>query len=453
MMGPRAAAGVLGRFGRPFLLLWIAELVLATGGAVTDFAVHAWVYTRSGSLLSFSFVIAAGTLTTITVLFFSGFLADRIDRRTLILSADAFIVLAMGTLAGLAAGGALMVWHLYVFTIGAAVAGAFRGPAYRAALSSFLHNGNFSQAGGLLSMSVGVTGIVVPLVASGAMARYGLAGVLAINIVAIVLSALLVNAGFAVAPPARAPERASARPRWAGIKADLLRTVGFFREHKAMRILLVYCVVQGCFVALAANFITPLILARYTLHDLAVIMTCGGAGALLGAIPLFIPGIARRLAVGLLISDAALALCLIFVGIADSITQYSLCAFCAMFAGSAAAGCAHAIWMQKAPLERQGSIFALVEALALISVSVVTMLAGGLVDGILAPAFAPGGMWSGDAGHWPAADQGQGRGLALLFLACGVLGLVASLGGLAHKGIRNIDKAVPDGRQRTDMTI
>ncbi len=71
-----------------FLLIWSGQLLSTLGSGVTGFALGVWVFERTGSATQFSFVLLAATLPRILLSPIAGVVADRWDRRKLMMLSD-----------------------------------------------------------------------------------------------------------------------------------------------------------------------------------------------------------------------------------------------------------------------------------------------------------------------------------------------------------------------------
>ena len=74
---------------RRFLILWAGQLVSLTGSAVTSFALAVWVFQETGSATQLSIVYLATMLPNILISVPAGTLADRWNRKAVMLISDA----------------------------------------------------------------------------------------------------------------------------------------------------------------------------------------------------------------------------------------------------------------------------------------------------------------------------------------------------------------------------
>ena len=128
---------------------------------------------------------------------------------------------------------------------------------------------------------------------------------------------------------------------------------------------------------------------------------------------------------------------------ATSVTLYCALTFLSIAAACIADGSSNTLWMRKAPASHKASILALVHMTTVFTKAGALLGGGLLVDHLLEPAMAASGALAQVLGPW--LGVGKGRGIALLFVASGCIGLVLSLAALAWRRTRRIDFAHPDG--------
>ena len=147
----------------------------------------------------------------------------------------------------------------------------------------------------------------------------------------------------------------------------------------------------------------------------------------------------------LVVSSGAvlLSICVVAIGLATGATLYCLLSFLAIAAACMADGSSNTLWMRKAPASHKASILALVHMTTVFTKAGALLGGGLLVDHLLEPAMAASGALAQVLGPW--LGVGKGRGIALLFVASGCIGLVLSLAALAWRRTRRIDFAHPDG--------
>ena len=433
----------LPRLGRAFTWLWLSETAFDIAAALLGFALGVWVYQQTGSAEAFSLTLVSAALPALLAMPLAGGLADRFDRRWVIAGCDVASALLVIALTTLLLRHGLTVVHLYVFNAASAVVCALRRPSYQSAVGAIVEKRRLTQAYGLIGFTQALLQIGAPLAAGHLMARAGLEGVMAVELLMVLAGALMVFAALTRARRVlRAGRPARRLPVLQGVRANQAAAMAYFRAQPAMVALLAYVVLQEGLLALVSTMIMPLVLATHPSHVLGMVLSCGAIGAVAGSLLLMAWRVNRRLMLWVLVSDALLSAFVLLAGFADSPLRWCLCAFFALFASSTSAACAGALWVRKTPKAQQGSIFALVAALGLLAACIVTWLGGVLGERIFEAALASQGAWADGVGRW--LGTGKGRGIAFLFVLCGGLGLLGSLIALSIPGLRRLDALVAD---------
>ena len=80
---------------KKFLLLWMGQLIAAIGGGLTSFGLGVYVFEKTRSAAGMALVTLLGFLPTLVLSVPAGVLADRHDRRLLMMLGDGFSGLGM----------------------------------------------------------------------------------------------------------------------------------------------------------------------------------------------------------------------------------------------------------------------------------------------------------------------------------------------------------------------
>src|SRR5258706_12249260 len=84
---------------RTFATVWAGQFVSSVGSMMTSFALGFWAYRHFGSATKFATILLFGALPGILLMPFLGAIADRYERRLLMMASDALGLLAVATLA------------------------------------------------------------------------------------------------------------------------------------------------------------------------------------------------------------------------------------------------------------------------------------------------------------------------------------------------------------------
>jgi MFS family permease len=148
----------------------------------------------------------------------AGGVADRFDRRRLLLVMQTLAACLSATLAGLAWGGLASVWVVIGFSGCMGVTTAFSNPAQTALIGSLVPREDLPQAIALNSMTFNLARAIGPASAAGVIAAFGTPPAFALNALSYLL---LVGALLVVHPtPLARARRASLRESLALVRAD-----------------------------------------------------------------------------------------------------------------------------------------------------------------------------------------------------------------------------------------
>jgi MFS family permease len=421
---------------RQFLILWSGQSVSALGTSLGGFALGVWVYQTTGSATQFALISFVMAVVFIVMNPVAGALADRWDRRKLLILSNAGSGLMTLVMAALLFSGRLRPWHVY--PIVAALSGLLTlgGPALFSSVSLLVPRAQLARASGMTQTSRAAAQIVGPLAAGVLVGRIGYSGVVLLDGVSFFFAMAAVLAVRIPRPPRR---EEAARP---SVLASLPFGWAYLRRLPGLLALLgLYAATNFC-MAMVQVLLTPLILSFATPVELGSVDATGAAGVLLGSLALALWGGPRRRVPAILALLACQALILFLGGVQPSIPLIAGAAFAFMFTLPFVNGLTQAILQSKVAPDVQGRVFGVSGMITMGSVPVAALLAGPLADRVFEPLLAPGGALAGTVGR--VIGVGAGRGVGFLFVVLG--GLVLAVVGLASLSprLRRLESEIPD---------
>ena len=73
---------------RTFLIVWIGQVISIVGSRLTNFGLGVWIFEQTGDAMPFALTVLFGSLPSVFLLPVAGSLADRWNRRWLMILAD-----------------------------------------------------------------------------------------------------------------------------------------------------------------------------------------------------------------------------------------------------------------------------------------------------------------------------------------------------------------------------
>lgn len=434
-----AAAEPLVRISNSFYLIWLGQFLSMIGSQLTAFALGVWLFQHTGSVLNFTELMLCTTLPALIMMPWSGMVADRWDKRKILMTAEAIALLCTAWMALLFALDLFQVWHLYALQIVLSFSMGFQAPTANAVITSLVPKSQFGRASGLYQVASAVSQFGAPLTAALLLSLIGITGILAIN--AFTFAIALIGVALAKVKRYHESDTAGSAARRSPLN-DIRWAVDFLRERPTMTRIYIYRIIGAFFTGMVLVLITPVVLANHSAQILAWVATCGAIGALASGLVLVAWGGLKQwnpLILSLnLVQGGAIAA----AGLNNSVVVLCCCAFLVMMCSSMLAAITSAIWRRKVPHDRQGNFAALQQAIGLTILPVSAVVGGVLAHFVFEPAFAPGGLWFESVGSW--FGTGAGRATSFLFFVIGVAAIGVSLVSLGDRRLYRFEDEVKD---------
>lgn len=387
-----------------FLLLWAGELISAVGGGLTSFGLGVYVFQQTGSAGSMALVTLLAFLPALLLSVPAGVLADRYDRRLLMMLGDGCSALGILYILLCMMRGGAVLWQICLGVFISATFSALLEPSYRATVTDLLTKEEYSKASGLVSLAGSARYLISPVLAGALLAVSDIKLLLVIDICTFfptVFAAAAVRKGIArKAVEHQDSFMVSLRQGWRAVAGNR----GIFT-------LILVSTVMTCFMGSFQILGQPLILSFADSAALGVGETVCASGMLVSSLYLGAKGVQGGYVKKLCLSLLAAGVGMVGFGLRENI--YLICLFGFLFFAALpfANNCLDYLVRVNIPDDLQGRAWGLIGFLSQIGYVVAYGAAGTIADGI--------------AARFPIS---VGRGAAWVIMAAGVLlGLTALL--------------------------
>lgn len=427
---------------RTYLLIWVGEVASVTGSGLTSFALGLWIYDRTGSVSQFTLSLLAYLVPHLLLTPFAGVIADRWNRKWIIVLGDAGAGLGSLAVFLLVAAGSLQVWHIYLAVAFSSAAGSLQWPAYAAAIPLIVPKEHLGRASAMSQAGEAVSELLSPLVAGSlyVMSGVGLRGILFIDFATFVFSTITLI--IAPIPPHKHTSDpgndGTPRTVWRDIRAGW----HYIARHPGLLWLL------GTFAALnfLSNFIyplaQPLLFATTNPARAGTALSIMAVGMFVGiAIMTFWGGPQRRIH-GILVPAIVSGLAIACAGLRPSIPLITAAGFTYFALLPVLQGSDRALWQTKVAQDMQGRVFAMQTVITSALSPIAILLTGPLTDHVFEPALRPGGALAGSVGQ--ITGTGTGRGMGLFIIILGLLSSLVALLAYLNPRIRLVEDELPD---------
>ena len=305
-----------------FLLLWAGEFISSIGGGLTSFGLGLYIFQKTGSAADMALLTLLGFLPALILKVPAGVLADKYDRRLLMMIGDGLSGLGVLFILICMLQGDAALWQIYLGTTVSSVFSALLEPSYTATITDLLTKEQFSKANGLVSLAGSSRYLLSPVIAGFLLSVSDIKLILIIDICTFFLTvivAAVVRRGIKTSTPKQSePFFKSMKEGWSAVSSK-----------KGLLILIVVssliCLFMGVFQVLGE----PFVLSFADAKTLGIVETAAASGMLVTSIILGIKGIkknfVRALWMGLAVSGIGMAMFGVFEN------MYIVCAFGFLF--------------------------------------------------------------------------------------------------------------------------
>lgn len=402
-------------FGK-FFLLWFGELISAIGGGLTSFGLGVYVFNETGSAANMAIVTFLAFLPTLLLSAPAGVLADRYDRRLLMMLGDGlsalgviFILICMMT------GGASLV-QICIGVVISSVFSSLIEPAYRATVTDLLTEEEYSKASGMVSIAGSARYLASPIIAGLLLAVSDIKLLLIIDICTFFLTVFctgVVKKGLVTK-----------------INDTAVSFMDSFREgyaaitqKKGVMALIVISSVITLFMGAIQLLSEPLILDFTDSAALGIGETVCAMGMLVSSVFLGIIGIKKNYVKVLCLSLGMAGLFMVGFSLVENMIVISSFGFMFFFMLPFANNCLDYLVRINIAAEKQGRAWGLIGFISQIGYVISYGCFGILSDGIA--------KWTG---------MGVGRGCAVVIAISGVLLAATAIALYMVKDVRSLEK-------------
>ncbi len=279
---PGAATQALKRLAaalthRDFRILWTGAFASTVGTWVQKVAQNWLVLTLTGSAFYLGLDSFLGELPILLFTLIGGVVADRHNRRLLLLGSQYVQMACAFTLMALVALDVVRVWHVLTLSFVAGTAQAFGGPAYQSLIPQLVSKEHLPNAIALNSIQFNLARVLGPLIAGATLAALGTAVCFGLN----GLSFL-----FVIAALMSLRVQTSASGTRLPLLDELRGGLEFVRRERTLRALILLAFVATFFGLPLLTFL-PLFaqdIFKAGVGEYSRLMAFSGAGAVTGAL-------------------------------------------------------------------------------------------------------------------------------------------------------------------------
>ncbi len=213
-------------FSKDFTLVVIGQIISLFGNAALRLALPLYLLNRTGSSALYGMVMGCAFIPTILLSPVGGIVADRVNKRTIMVVLDFFTAAVVFVFSLLMNGVDLIILLTVTLMILYGIAGAYQ-PSVQASIPVLVSQDHFMAANSIINTISSLAALAGPVLGSILYSAYGLRPVLWVCIVCFVLSAVMEI--FIKMP---SPQQVSGGNIWDVIKSDFKESIYFIWKDK-----------------------------------------------------------------------------------------------------------------------------------------------------------------------------------------------------------------------------
>ncbi len=401
---------------RYFLILWAGELIATVGSGLTAFALSVYIFQITQSASNVALLLLLAFLPTIVLSPFAGVLADRFDRRLLMIMGDGFSALGPIIILVASMTGVLATWHIYIGVMISALFSALLEPAYKATISDMLPEEQYSKASGLVQLAGAARYLLSPVIAGFLMVWTNIQTILLIDISTIVVTLMTINMvrkkitrNQNIQPNKSRSFRADFSEGWQTIT----------RKKGVLMLTISMSVVTFC-IGFFQTLFPPMLLSFSNEKILGALLSISATGMLFGSLFLGMFAMTKNFVLMLSLALGGLGLFISLTGITTNIYFIGLSAFLFFCTLPFVNTSAEVLLRKNIAQDKQGRAWGLIGTISQLGYVFAYCISGLLADYIFNPAFTENG-WLAVSVIGKFIGVGAGRGIGFMLFISGIL--------------------------------
>lgn len=418
---------------KKFMLIWLGEFISGIGSGMTAFALSVYAYQTTGSVSLVSVIAVASFLPTILLSPFGGVLADRYDRRLLMIIGDLFSGLGL----------LYVLWNIQIGTESMlpviagvtfnAVFVALLEPSFKATVTDLLTEDEYAKASGMVQIAGNARYLISPALAGILLAVSDIRLILLLDICTFFITITT------VALVRKSIGRPAPREKQSSL-AELKEGFAVLRDSKGILSLVMLMAFVCFFVGFLQTLVSPMVLAFSDAKTVGILESVCAVGMFVGSVIISILGIRGSYVRTLSLAGMAASVFMAMSGVSVSLLVTGAGIFLFFLVLPFLNTSADVLVRSNVAGEVQGRVWGIISLLSQTGTAVAYALSGILADHIFEPLLAEQGALADSVGR--LIGTGQGRGIGFMLILSGLFMLPAAFAIGRSRNIKGLQEAV-----------
>jgi len=415
-----------------FLLIWFGQFISMIGSGLTMFSLGVYVYQQTHAVSSYTFILLCVFIPPFILKPFGGILADRHDRRLMMLIGDLGATLGLLFIFFMMLRGDIQLWQIYLGIAISSTFSAFQEPAYKALVTDFIPKDQYAKASGLMQLAGSAQYLISPFLAGILLTLIDIKFIFMIDISTFLIASVIIIWTRKTLGKTKT-EQANQN-----FIDDFKEGIQEFSKNKGVVHLVVTTMLVLFFVGLFQSLFIPMLLSLTGPKTAGITQSICASGMLIGSLFIGLFGSKSKHVKVLSISLFLTGLFFANIGLSTSIIFITLAGFM-FFATLPFVNTSIEVLIRKnIDNKKQGRVWSIISTITYLGSIVAFVVAGFLADKVFNPLLEVNGKLAGIVGS--IIGIGESRGIGLMLIVSGVMISFISLLIFRNKFIKILDK-------------
>lgn len=417
---------------KKFMIIWLGELVSNIGSGMTAFGLGVYVWQLTHSAFDVSMVEMAALLPMVLLCPAAGVLADRFDRRMLMLLGDAVSGVALIAMLLLMNTGNIQVWQICLCVGLGSAFSSLLDPAYKATITDLLTEDEYTKASGMVSIASSSKFLISPIIGGFILAFFSIKLIFIIDIMTFAITV------FSIFYVKQSFEVKQQQKKEMDFFKDLKEGWQIILESKGVMLLIVLVSALMFYMGFIQVLSKPMILSFASEKTTGILQTVVACGMMVSSIMIGSGMIKGKYVNVMVASFIASGITMAGFGATTSIPVIIITGFLFFASLPYATTCIDVLIRKSIDNDKQGRAWGLISLISQLGYVIAYILSGVLADYVFNPALVEGGALAGTVGK--IIGTGETRGIGLLLIIAGIGLVITALIVSKSKTIREMEK-------------
>jgi len=414
-----------------FHQIWFGQFISMIGSGLTIFALGVYVYQQTHTATSYTLILLCVFVPPFLLKPFGGILADRYDRRLMMLLGDLGATLGLLFILFMMLKSDIKLWQIYFGIAISSTFSAFQDPAFKALVTDLLPEDQYAKASGLMQLSSSAQYLISPFLAGILLTIIDIKFVFMIDI-----STFLIASVIIIWTRKTLGITKTEQPKQDFI-ADFKEGIHEFSKNKGVVWLVGTIMIVLFFVGLLQSLLIPMLLSLTSPKTTGITMSICASGMLIGSLFIGLFGSKSKHVKVLSISLFLAGLFFANLGLSTSIIFITMAGFMFFAALPFVNTSIEVLIRRNIDNKKQGRVWSIISTITYFGSIVAFVVAGFLADKFFNPLLEVNGKLAGTVGS--IIGIGEGRGIGLIFIVSGIIISFISILIFRNKFIKNLD--------------